>query len=96
MTADLHPTTDATMPIAGVRGRAGATQGGREIPTGLERVPRAQIATGSRCACAACGRAFSDGRAFDSHRRDVKGVGTCIEPATLGMRASLAGAWRAS
>lgn len=25
MIADLHPTTDATMPIAGVRGRRGAT-----------------------------------------------------------------------
>jgi hypothetical protein len=34
----------------------------------------------TECHCAACHRHFVGVRAFDQHRRDVRGKGTCLDP----------------
>lgn len=34
-----------------------------------------------RAHCAACHRTYSTAGLFTAHRRDVRGVGTCMEPA---------------
>jgi hypothetical protein len=37
----------------------------------------------SRCHCAGCHETFSGLALFDRHRRDIKGVGTCLDPASI-------------
>jgi hypothetical protein len=37
----------------------------------------------TECHCAACHRQFVGVRAFDRHRIDRRGKGTCIDPSTL-------------
>lgn len=37
----------------------------------------------SRCHCSGCHESFSGLALFDAHRRDVNGVGTCLDPATI-------------
>lgn len=37
----------------------------------------------SRCHCSGCHRTFAGLDGFDAHRRDVRGVGTCLDPAGI-------------
>lgn len=37
----------------------------------------------NRCHCSGCHRTFSGLALFDAHRRDIRGVGTCLNPAQI-------------
>jgi hypothetical protein len=50
----------------------------------------------SRCHCAGCHRTFSGYVLFDGHRRDIKGVGTCIDPAGNDKLKFEGGIWRSA
>jgi hypothetical protein len=56
----------------------------------------------SRAHCSGCHRTFAGVDLFDRHRRDIRGVGTCIDPATLTTKAGVAtmvfrdGLWRST
>lgn len=49
----------------------------------------------TRCHCSGCHRTFAGLTLFDAHRRDIRGQGTCLDPATLDQRYDAeAGTWR--
>lgn len=42
----------------------------------------------SRCHCSACHRTFAGIGPFDRHRREVRGVGTCLDPELIMVEAA--------
>lgn len=87
MTSTEHPR--ATDPA-----NAGRTQPANRVGTDQKPPPRQPVTYTcggcdnrwggvSRAHCSGCHRTFTGAATFDQHRRDIKGVGTCIDPATL-------------